>query len=131
MQKTIGAPEFGKKAKLEVANAQVEVEKGKDGKKPRKEPGIRISIPMADGNPASRAFAYNVVVASEDRKDRFFKSVFFVGLNSGIGHEPNGGVTTVDIPKSQLPAGKRLTVAARPVSSLGTKGKAIATTYSA
>ena len=131
LQKTIGAPEFGKKAKLEVANAQIEVEKGKDGKKPRKEPGIRISIPMADGNPASRAFAYNVVVASEDRKDRFFKSVFFVGLNSGIGHEPNGGVTTVDILNSQLPAGKRLTVAARPVSSLGTKGKAIATTYSA
>ena len=35
-----------------------------------------------------------------------------------LGHEPDGGVTTLDIPKSELPAGKKLTVAVRPVSSL-------------
>ena len=128
LQKAIGAPEFPRKAKLEVASAQVEVKNGKEDKKPRKEPGIRVSIPMADGNPDSRAFAYNVVVVGDDYKDRFFKSAFFAGLNSGIGHEPNGGVTTVDILKSQLPAGKKLTIAVRPVSSLGTKGRAIGTT---
>ena len=47
----------------------------------------------------------------------------------GIGHEPNGGVTTLEIPKSELPPGKTLTVAVRPLSSLGTSGKAITTTF--
>lgn len=80
-----------------------------------------------DGKSLYRTMTFNYI----RNAFRLFKSVFFVGLNSGIGHEPNGGVTTVDILNSHLPAGKRLTVAARPVSSLGTKGKAIATTYSA
>ena len=44
----------------------------------------------------------------------------------GIGHEPNGGVTTLDIPKSELPPGKTLTFAVRPLTSLGTAGKPIA-----
>jgi hypothetical protein len=44
----------------------------------------------------------------------------------GIGHETNGGVTTLEIAKDELPPGKTLTIAARPLSSLGTKGKAIA-----
>ncbi len=115
--KVIGSPEFGKKAKLVV-------EKGTQG-------AIKIKIPMADGNPDSRVYAYNVVVAGDDPKARLFKSVFFSGVNSGIGHEPNRGVTTVDVLQSQLPAGKTLTIAVRPISSLGTKGKAIATKYKA
>ena len=61
-------------------------------------------------------------------KERYFKSVFFSGVNSGIGHEPNRGITEVEIPAAELPAGKNLTIAVRPVSSLGTKGKAIGTT---
>ena len=47
----------------------------------------------------------------------------------GIGHEPNGGVTTLDIPKSELPPGKTLTFAVRPLTSLGTFGKPIATEF--
>jgi hypothetical protein len=47
----------------------------------------------------------------------------------GIGHEPNGGVTTLEIPKSELPPGKTLTFAVRPLSSLGTSGKAIKTIF--
>ena len=122
----IGTPEFQPKAKIEVAKAQVDVETAKKGEKPRKEPGIVISIPMADGNPKSRVFAYDVVVmADDDPKKRFFKSVYFSGVNAGVGHEENGGVTTVPIPVSKLPEGKKLTVAIRPVSSLGTKGKTI------
>ena len=89
----------------------------------------QFSIPMADGNPKSRVFAYDVVVmVDDDRKKRFFKSEFFSGVNLGMGHEPDGGVTTVEIPMSALPEGKKLTIAIRPVSSLGTKGKPIATT---
>ena len=113
LTKTVGSPEFGAKAKLET----------------QKVPGnLRIKIPMADGNPDSRVYAYNVVVVGDDPKARLFKSVFFSGVNSGIGHEPNRGITEVEIPAAELPAGKKLTIAVRPVSSLGTKGKTIGTT---
>ncbi|MBO7684751.1 MAG: hypothetical protein J6V72_00110, partial [Kiritimatiellae bacterium] len=96
------------------------VEKGTQG-------AIKIKIPMADGNHDSRVYAYNVVVVGDDVKARYFKNVFFSGVNSGIGHEPNRGITEVEIPAAELPAGKNLTIAVRPVSSLGTKGKAIGT----
>ena len=53
------------------------------------------------------------------------KAVYAAGYNMGIGHEPNGGVTTLEIPKSELPPGKMLTFAVRPLTSLGTSGKSI------
>jgi len=56
---------------------------------------------------------------------RLVKAVYAAGCNMGLGHEPNGGVTTLSIPKSELPQGKSLRIAVTPVSSLGTKGKAI------
>ena len=86
---------------------------------------------MADGNPNSRVYAYNVVVVGDDLTKRFFKSVFFSGVNSGIGNEPDKGVTVVEIPVADLPEGRALTLAVRPLSSLGTKGKAIGTTWRA
>ena len=116
LTKTVGSPEFGAKAKLETQKVSG---------------NLRIKIPMADGNPDSRVYAYNVVVVGDDPKARLFKSVFFSGVNSGIGHEPNRGITEVEIPAAELPAGKKLTVAVRPVSSLGTKGKAIGTVFKA
>ncbi len=119
LAKKIGTPEFGKSVKLKVESVKL---KGGEG-------GVRVTIPMADGNPDSRVFAYDVVIMGDDVKERFFKSVFFSGANCGIGHEPGGGITKVDIPLSQLPAGKRLTIAVRPVSSLGTKGKTIGTIW--
>ena len=141
LKKAIGAPEFPPKAKLDVellslrgvseSRSPVETPNLQNSKTPSNESNagkvLRISIPMADGNPDSRVYAYNVVVVGDDVKARYFKSAFFSGLNSGIGHEPNHGVTTVDIPQSALPAGKELTIAVRPVSSLGTKGKTIGT----
>ena len=118
--KAIGSPEFPKKAKLEVKAIFIS--------------GVRhlcVRIPMADGNPNSRVYAYNVVVVGDDLTKRFFKSVFFSGVNSGIGHEPDKGVTVVEIPVADLPEGRALTLAVRPLSSLGTKGKAIGTTWRA
>ena len=56
------------------------------------------------------------------------KSVYARGYCMGIGYEPEGGVTTLEIPKSELPAGKRLIVVVRPCSSLATRGKPITTT---
>ena len=112
--KVVGEPQFGNKAKLEVGKAS---------------DGLKLKIPLADGNPDSRVYAYDVVVMGDDPKKRLFKSVYFPGRNRGVGREPDHGITTMDIPKSELPAGKKLTVAVRPLSSLGTKGKAIATTW--
>ena len=48
---------------------------------------------------------------------------------SGSGHEPNNGVTTLEMPMAELPTGKALTVAVRPLTSLGTVGKPIAATF--
>ena len=118
LKKIEGRPEFGKKAKLVVSLGRID-----------KIPSLCISIPMADGNPDVRPYAYNVVVVGDDPKVKFFKSEYFSGVNSGIGHEPNHGITCVTIPLAELPEGKKLTVAVRPVSSLGNKGKAIGTTW--
>ena len=60
---------------------------------------------------------------------KLHKAVYAAGCNMGIGHEPNGGVTTLDIPKSELPPGKTLTFAVRPLTSLGTSGKAISAEF--
>ncbi|MBO7237573.1 MAG: metallophosphoesterase [Kiritimatiellae bacterium] len=117
LKKAIGEPQFLKGAKVEVKLVQNPTV-------------LRIKIPLADGNPDSRVYAYDVVVIGKDPKKRLFKSVYFEGVNLGIGNEPNGGVTTVDIPQNELPEGRALTIAIRPISSLGTKGKAIAVTYS-
>ena len=114
LKKVVGEPQFGNKAKLVV-------DKGTNG-------AIKIKIPMADGNPDSRVYAYEIVVVGDDPKAKLFKNAFFEGANAGIGHEPNRGITEVEIPAAELPAGKKLTIAVRPVSSLGTKGKTIGTT---
>ena len=89
-------------------------------------PKLRVRIPLADGNPDSRVYAYEVVVIGEAGSKKLFKAVYAAGCNMGIGHEPNKGVTTLEIPKAELPPGKTLTIAASPLPSLGTKGKAIA-----
>ena len=135
LKKVIGEPQFGNKAKLVV-------EKGTKGTKATKGtkkgdsvafvssvPSLKIKIPMADGNPDSRVYAYEIVVVGDDSKVKLFKNAFFEGANAGVGHEPNHGITEVNIPVSELPAGKKLTIAIRPVSSLGTKGKAIGTAW--
>ena len=121
LKKVIGEPQFGKSVKLKVEIAKSEV--GEDV--------ARILIPLADGNPDSRVYAYEVVVVGDERAPKLHKAVYAAGCNMGIGHEPNKGVTTLGIPKSELPPGKTLTFAVRPLTSLGTSGKAIATEFKA
>ena len=140
----MGSPEFGRKAKLDVkllsllGDSEARGSGGnsgrstnlQDSKTPSSESNVlRLSIPLADGNPNSRVYAYDVVAVGEDPKAKLFKSVYFEGANAGIGHEPQGGVTTLDIPRTELPDGRTLVIAVRPVSSLGTKGRAIAAKY--
>ena len=87
-----------------------------------------MRIPKADGNPDSRSYGFNVVVAGEDGT-KVRKNCYVRGYCMGVGHEPNNGITEVEIPQSELPAGKRLTIAVRPCSSLATRGKPITTTW--
>ena len=119
LKKVVGEPQFSKSGKLRVESVKLE---GTDE-------AVRLSIPLADGNPGSRVYAYEVVVADDEGTPKLYKAVYAAGVNMGIGHEPNGGMTTLDIPKSELPPGKTLTFAVRPLTSLGTFGKAIATEF--
>ena len=142
LKKVIGEPQFRDGAKLEVSLDRID-KINKIGKtatdnpvnpvNPVQEnsatPRLRVRIPLADGNPDSRVYAYEVVVAGDEGTRKLHKAVYAAGCNMGIGHEPNGGVTTLDIPKSELPPGKTLTVAVRPLTSLGTFGKPIATEF--
>lgn len=116
LKKIIGEPQFSKSGKLRVESVMLE----------SGEEAVKISIPLADGNPDSRVYAYEVVVVGEAGSQRLFKAVYAAGCNMGVGHEPDGGVTTLEIPRSELPPGKSLTVAVRPLTSLGTYGRAIA-----
>lgn len=145
LKKVIGEPQFRKGAKLEVSLDRID-RINKIGKPANDNPvnpvnpvnlvqensatpRLCVRIPLADGNPDSRVYAYEVVVIGEAGSQKLFKAVYAAGCNMGIGHEPNGGVTTLEIAKDELPPGKSLTVAARPLTSLGTSGRPIITDF--
>ena len=142
LKKVIGEPQFRDGAKLEVSLDRID-KINKIGKTATDNPvnpvnpvqensattRLCVRIPLADGNPNSRVYAYEVVVVGDEGTPKLHKAVYAAGCNMGIGHEPNGGVTTLEIPKSELPPGKTLAFAVRPLTSLGTSGKAIATEF--
>lgn len=139
LKKVIGEPQFRECAKLMVELSRAETQsrggevEGKEGDSASlrlcARHSLRVRIPLADGNPDSRVYAYEVVVIGEAGSQKLFKAVYAAGCNMGIGHEPNGGMTTLDIPKSELPPGKTLTFAVRPLTSLGTSGRPIITDF--
>ena len=110
LKKAIGEPQFRNGATLEIV---------KDSASQR----LCVKIPFADGNPDSRVYAYEVEVAGDKAGKKLLKAVYAAGCNMGIGREPDKGVTTLEIPKSELPPGKTLAIAVRPLSSLGTGGR--------
>jgi hypothetical protein len=157
LKKVIGEPQFREGAKLEVSLDRID-KSNKVGKAATDTPvnpvnpvqensatpqltplataiaarsarGIRVRIPLANGNPDSRVYAYEVVVVGDEGTPKLYKAVYAAGCNLGIGHEPNGGVTTLEIPASELPSGKTLTVSVRPLTSLGTSGRPIITDF--
>ncbi len=121
LKKVIGEPQFSKSGKLRVESVKLA----------SAAEAVRISIPLADGNPDSRVYAYEIVVVGDEGTPKLHKAVYAAGCNMGIGREPDGGVTTLEIAKDELPPGKTLTVAVRPLTSLGTAGKPIAAMFSA
>lgn len=140
LKKAIGEPQFRKGAKLEVSLDRIDkinkiAKTANDNpvnpvnlvQENPASPKLCVRIPLADGNPDSRVYAYEVVVAGEGVKLR--KAVYAAGCNMGIGHETNGGVTTLEIAKDELPPGKSLTFAVRPLTSLGTSGRPIITDF--
>ena len=118
LKKVIGSPQFPKSAKLKIEDFR-KVE-GVD-----KTPHISLMIPHANGNPDSRVFAYMVEVTGGSGGRKFSRALYAPGCNLGIGHEPNGGVATIQIPVHEIPAGKTLLFSVKPLSSLGTAGKPI------
>ena len=127
LKKKIGEPQFRDDARLTLTEATTPPPPDKPDQLGK--PALKVDIPLANANPDSRVYAYDVVVASAERGAKLCKSVFAAGGNLGVGHEPNGGVTTLYLPKAQLPKGDTLTLAVRPITSLGTAGKPIACTY--
>lgn len=127
LKKRIGEPQFRADARISVVEAASPPPPDRPDQPGR--PALRVSIPLADANPESRVYAYDVVVVGSDRGTKLFKCVYAAGANLGVGHEPHGGVTSLYVPKTQLPKGARLTIAVRPITSLGTAGHAIACVY--
>ncbi len=90
---------------------------------------MKISIPIADGNPKCRVYAYEVEIS--DKASVLRKAVCAAGCNLGMGHEPGGGVTMLQVGRSELPKGEGLAVTATPLTSVGTRGRAISSFMSA
>ena len=134
LKKVIGEPQFRKRAKLVVSTGSTRFRPHQNPdnpvnpvKKASASPClcVKLKIPMADGNPNSRVFAYDVEITGNNPKEAVCKSVYFEGVNSGIGHESNKGVTTLSVPETELPQGRKLVISVTPLSSLGTKGQPI------
>ena len=111
LKKAAGEPQFRAGAKLVIEEGR---EEGKE---------IKVSIPLADGNPKCRVYAYEVEIAGKSGVVR--KTIYAAGCNLGMGHEPDGGVTTLLVGKSELPKGERLSFSVTPLTSVGTRGKSI------
>ena len=117
LKKAAGEPQFPNGAKLSV-----KLEKGVGE--------LHISIPLANGNPKCRVYAYEVEIrpansALATYSPSVMKAVYAAGVNLGMGHEPNKGVTTLEIGRSELPKGERFVVSVTPLTSVGTRGRPI------
>jgi predicted phosphodiesterase len=117
LKKGIGVPQFGENAKLEASLVNAGDESA----------CLCVSLPLADANPNSRVYAYEVRITGNEKSKKLVKAVYASGVHMAAGHEPNGGVTKLSIPLKELPQGKVLTLAAKPMSSLGTAGRQIVT----
>ncbi len=117
LKKAAGEPQFPNGAKLSV---KLEKRVGE----------LHISIPLANGNQKCRVYAYEVEIRPADSalatpSPSVKKAVYAAGVNLGMGHEPNKGVTTLEIGRSELPKGGKFVVSVTPLTSVGTRGRPI------
>ena len=113
LRKKIGTPQFRADAKLKAELAKSSA--GADV--------VRLAIPHADGNPESRVYVYDVAITGSGGGETCRKTVYAAGCNMAVGHETNGGATTLDVPVAELPPGENVTFCVRPKTSLGTEGR--------
>ena len=134
LKKAAGEPQFPNGAKLSVklekrvgvgerrdSNLELELKTPTD---------LHISIPLANGNQKCRVYAYEVEIRPADSalvtsSPPVVKAIYAAGVNLGMGHEPNKGVTTLEIGRSELPKGERFVVSVTPLTSVGTRGRPI------
>ena len=115
LKKVIGVPQFREDAKLNA----VLVNPGKE------DAALLVKLPLADANPVSRLYAYEVSVTGDKKAKKLVRAVYARGVHLAAGREPDGGVTELPIPVKKLPRGRVLTLSAKPISSLGTVGRQI------
>ncbi|MGN0847808.1 MAG: endonuclease/exonuclease/phosphatase family protein [Kiritimatiellia bacterium] len=108
---TIGAPAFAAAAKPTLTDLGEHV---------------ALDIPPATAREASRVYAYDIAIAADGNR-RLRKSAYAAGCDYAANHPLAKGPTRVLLNPSELPGGKRLRVAVRPLSSLGTAGAACGT----
>ena len=144
LKKSAGEPQFPNGAKLSVklekrvgVGGELEKRVGVGGRRDSnlelelKTPtDLHISIPLANGNPKCRVYAYEVEIRPADSalvtsSPPVMKAVYAAGVNLGMGHEPNKGVTTLEIGRSELPKGGKFVVSVTPLTSVGTRGRPI------
>ncbi|MBQ6140556.1 MAG: metallophosphoesterase [Kiritimatiellae bacterium] len=146
LKKAAGEPQFRAGAKLSVklevvnvasvkmlpiANIQSQLETDNIGIDNTGNAGnIVVNIPLANGNPKCRVYAYEVEIRPADSalatySPSVMKAVYAAGVNLGMGHEPNEGVTTLEIGRSELPKGGKFVVSVTPLTSIGTRGRPI------
>ena len=110
LTKIVGTPEFAYGAVLKVTC---------DGT------DVKVEIPRAArGKKGLRAYGYNVAVVGREGAT-VWKNAFAKGYSYGESFPPDGGVTTVTIPKKELPSGRMLTFRVFPSSEFGERGKPI------
>ncbi len=120
LRKVIGTPQFRSDAKVEVTAIKKFIDENKKVEKSF----VELKIPLPDANKDSRVYAYEVNLKGDGGASRLM-AIYACGTNLGIGHEPNGGITQMHIPVEELPRGNNLEVIVTPLTSLGTRGKAI------
>ena len=148
LKKAAGEPQFPNGAKLSVklevvnvasvkmlpiANIQSQLGTGNIGiDNTGNTDNIVVNIPLANGNPKCRVYAYEVAIkqvaadnAATGKSAEILKAVYAAGVNLGMGHEPNNGITTLEISRSELPKGERFVVSVTPLTSVGTRGRPI------
>lgn len=111
LEEAFGLPAFAKDAKPKVAVL---------------EDAVTLEIPAALANDRARVYLYDIVIVGDEGKDAALrKCVYAAGCDFAQDCAAARGPTKVVVSRSELPKGRMLMFAVRPVSSLGTAGRAI------